>query len=222
LISITKVKSQVKTIKIFIPTILLFLFVQSLIGQCDPPIAVEQISFECKEDASFYDVQFFLSREDMKINILHKYDFVENSNGSVSVFDIPTDKVLTIEFGDGNGCYTQREFAMPDCLEERQLTEPLSDSEATKYKVMLPNAFTPNGDGNNDYFKYEGNNIQSMKLGVFNRWGQMVYASENTQDMWDGTHNGKPLPIGIYPYRVEVVFADGKQGYHNGTITIFR
>ena len=209
-----------KTEKIFIPTLILFFFVQSLIGQCDPPIIVEQISFKCNEDASLYEMRFFLSRKDIEINILHRYDFVENSNGSVSVFGIPTDKVLTIEFGDGKGCYTQHEFDMPDCLEERQLTD--SNPEDTKYKVMLPNAFTPNGDGRNDYLKYEGDNIQSMKIGVFNRWGQMVYLSENKQDMWDGTHNGKPLPTGIYPYTVEVVFSDGKAGFRNGTITIFR
>ena len=211
-----------KNKKIFIPIFLLVFFAQSLIGQCDPPIVVEQISFECNEDATFYEMRFFLSREDVEINVLHRYDFVENANGSVSVFDIPVDKVLTIEFGDGKGCYTQHEFVMPDCLEERQLTEPLYDPDATKYKVLLPNAFTPNGDGRNDYLKYEGDNIQSMKIGVYNRWGEMVYRSENKQDMWDGTHNGKPLPTGLYPYVMDVVFADGKEGCHKGTITIFR
>ncbi len=195
---------------------------QNAQSQCYPPIVVTQISYECNENASFYAVEFFLSRNDVEINVLHKYDMFKKSNGGVGVYGIPSDKALTIEFGDGNGCFTQHEFAMPDCLEDRQLSGPIVDPELSKYKVLLPNAFTPNGDGANDYFRYVGNNIQSMKIGVFNRWGEMVFSSSDKNSIWDGTQNGDPLPTGTYAYMVEVVFEDGKTGYKNGTVTLFR
>ena len=67
----------------------------------------------------------------------------------------------------------------------------------------IPNAFTPNGDNKNDQFKpYIRCNlpVTDYKLNVFNRWGQLVFSTNDLSQGWDGTLNGEPQPIGSYFY----------------------
>jgi gliding motility-associated-like protein len=86
--------------------------------------------------------------------------------------------------------------------------------------IAVPNAFTPNGDGRNDTWQipyiesYPGFVVQ-----VYNRYGQLVYRSNNGVVNWDGTINGKPQDAGTYVY----VF-DQKQfgGISRGTILLIR
>lgn len=56
----------------------------------------------------------------------------------------------------------------------------------------IPNAFTPNNDGNNDYFKCYGLNIKEFSMSIFNRWGQLVFYSEDIDEAWDGRLNNEP------------------------------
>ncbi len=70
--------------------------------------------------------------------------------------------------------------------------------------VWLPSAFSPNGDGENDFFG-PGNfncqpDLQNFSFTVFSRWGQIVFQSNNPGEKWDGTFNGAPQEIGVYPY----------------------
>jgi len=71
--------------------------------------------------------------------------------------------------------------------------------------VLLPNAFTPDGDGLNDVFKAIGqpDNLSSFSMTIFNRWGQMVFESSDISLGWDGTYQGKPAPSGTYVYRLD-------------------
>lgn len=72
--------------------------------------------------------------------------------------------------------------------------------------LIIPGAFSPNGDDYNEYFEIEGLREDSeVNLRVFNRWGQLVYESLGYKNNWAGTHNnGKKLPADIYMYRVEI------------------
>jgi gliding motility-associated-like protein len=71
-------------------------------------------------------------------------------------------------------------------------------------RFVGPNAFTPNGDGNNDCFgiKRWGNTKVEMFI-IYNRWGQRVFQSNNSTQCWDGTLNGKPLDPGGYVYVIK-------------------
>ena len=71
------------------------------------------------------------------------------------------------------------------------------------YSVFIPSAFTPNNDGNNDIFKPKYSGIESYKMYIFNRWGELVFQGENIG--WDGTQNGENIPNGIYSYSIEVL-----------------
>jgi gliding motility-associated-like protein len=72
----------------------------------------------------------------------------------------------------------------------------------------LPNVFTPNGDTRNDYFTpikpYRFIGLVDMK--IYNRWGTLVYQTEDPEIKWDGTdiNNGKPVKEGVYYYVCQV------------------
>lgn len=89
--------------------------------------------------------------------------------------------------------------------------------------IYIPNAFSPNGDGNNDYFEIYGKIIKTAKVQVFNRWGEKVYDSvENPLKWWDGTFNGSLQPPMIYTYIAEIEFLDGKVKRQMGSLTLIR
>ncbi|HOY32595.1 MAG TPA: gliding motility-associated C-terminal domain-containing protein [Bacteroidales bacterium] len=69
--------------------------------------------------------------------------------------------------------------------------------------MFIPNAFTPNGDGMNDFFTIIGENILSIKIWIYNRWGELVFYSDNLADAWDGKHNGKYVTPGPFTWHME-------------------
>jgi gliding motility-associated-like protein len=77
----------------------------------------------------------------------------------------------------------------------------------TKQEVFIPEGFSPNGDGINDYFIIKGADKYIVDLKVFNRWGNLVYESKHYQNDWDGISNSgllisTKLPDGTYYYIV--------------------
>jgi len=72
-------------------------------------------------------------------------------------------------------------------------------------KVNVPNAFSPNGDGINDTWRMDAiETYPECIVEVFNRYGQPVYKSKGYSRNWDGTYNGKPLPVATYYYVIEL------------------
>lgn len=70
--------------------------------------------------------------------------------------------------------------------------------------IIIPNAFSPNGDGMNDVWEIKlPSSFQSAKVQVFNRQGQVVFSSVGYSTPWNGTHNGKYLPVGTYYFVIE-------------------
>jgi len=69
---------------------------------------------------------------------------------------------------------------------------------------LVPNAFSPNGDGINDTWVINYlNSYPSVTVQVFNRYGQVVFFSNGYGTNWDGNSNGKPLPVGTYYYIID-------------------
>jgi gliding motility-associated-like protein len=68
-------------------------------------------------------------------------------------------------------------------------------------KIVIPNAFTPNGDGINDFWDIQALvDFPDCRVSVYNRYGGLVYQSRGYPKPWDGTYNGSPLPTGTYYY----------------------
>ncbi|MCC6600917.1 MAG: choice-of-anchor L domain-containing protein [Crocinitomicaceae bacterium] len=70
--------------------------------------------------------------------------------------------------------------------------------------IYVPNTFTPNGDGINDFFFAQGHDIDSFRISIFNRWGDTVFHSENLNVPWNGSYrdSGYFVPDGIYNYLI--------------------
>lgn len=94
--------------------------------------------------------------------------------------------------------------------------------------MIMPNAFSPNGDGLNDVFEPKfvnksGYVIKSFK--VYNRWGQLVYQDQGTRKAsWNGRYynEDKAADPGVYYYYIDVLFIDGTKEYVKGDVTIVR
>lgn len=89
-------------------------------------------------------------------------------------------------------------------------------------KVLVPNMFSPNGDGINDVFYVYGNNVREVKLTIFNRWGEKVFDSNSVNSGWDGTYKNEPQSPGVYTYVVEFTFLDNQKLQKQGTVTLVR
>jgi gliding motility-associated-like protein len=86
----------------------------------------------------------------------------------------------------------------------------------------VPNAFTPNGDGLNDYFNIQTDLLISYNISIFDRWGNMVFNSSDILKGWDGNFAGKPLEIGTYVYFIESVTTLNTPINKTGTIALLR
>lgn len=87
----------------------------------------------------------------------------------------------------------------------------------------VANAFTPNGDGVNDFFVIEGLYLEQVSFLLFNRWGQQIYETNTLADGWDGTmSNGNSAPEGVYVFFVKGLGYTGLQIQRSGTITLIR
>ena len=90
----------------------------------------------------------------------------------------------------------------------------------------IPNAFTPNGDGLNDYFfprQQLSSGLVTFSMQIYNRWGQEIFATTNIDGRgWDGKFNGVDQPEGVFVYIIEGTFRDGQKESHKGNVTLVR
>ena len=88
---------------------------------------------------------------------------------------------------------------------------------------IIPNIFTPNGDGYNDNFVIKNKEDWNINLQVYDRWGVMVYEDNNYQNNWDGKYKGNPLSDGVYYYIINAKGKySGKEEQYHGSLTILR
>jgi len=90
--------------------------------------------------------------------------------------------------------------------------------------LLIPNAFTPNGDATNDVFKpIPVCPVRSYSFLIFNRWGQIVFQTNNPDDGWDGRHDGVPAPMGVFAYLVKYSFSESAaEQAKAGSVTLLR
>jgi len=102
----------------------------------------------------------------------------------------------------------------------------LDVAEVCEPSVFIPNAFTPDEDGINDYFGAFVNNATSYSLRIQNRRGQTIFYTEDPSGAWDGKYEGTDAPIGVYVYRLNYSGLDSEGSKVKrkilGTITLFR
>lgn len=90
--------------------------------------------------------------------------------------------------------------------------------------IVVPTGFTPNNDGLNDFFR-PNNAIKAdnYEFKVYNRWGQLVFQTNNWQAKWDGRINGVQQTTGVYVWMLRYIHRDtGKAVFQKGTVTLIR
>lgn len=120
----------------------------------------------------------------------------------------------------------------PGSYNLRITTEPIGCSTTDEIVVTkdcytdIPNAFTPNADGDNDYFfprTLLSKGVNDFRMQVFNRWGQIIFETTNIDGRgWDGRFNDKEQPLGVYLYLVDVAYSNGRQEQYQGNVTLIR
>lgn len=117
-------------------------------------------------------------------------------------------------------CYRIRANSVEgDCASESWSNDVCIDFPAT---LFVPNAFTPNGDGLNDYFTSFGEFEQEFELQIYDRWGKLIFQTFTQNPGWNGEIKGQPVPEGVYVYRLRVKGYDGVELHRNGSITLYR
>jgi gliding motility-associated-like protein len=108
---------------------------------------------------------------------------------------------------DPNGCVGTDTIQILSCTEH--------------FNLIIPNAFTPNGDNHNDYWLIKGSeNYPNISVKIYDSWGIQVFQSDQGYPQpWDGTSNGKKLPMSAYYYVINP--GDGSKEIV-GSITLIR
>ena len=112
---------------------------------------------------------------------------------------------------DENGCVTTEEIT-------------IKVNEGCQYsKLVIPNMISPNGDGYNDRFEIRHEGFGQINLlKVYNRWGEVVYETNDIDLSWDGTFKGKVLNPGVYVYYLEGLCLNEETFIRTGNVTIIK
>jgi gliding motility-associated-like protein len=88
--------------------------------------------------------------------------------------------------------------------------------------LEIPNVFTPNGDGQNDGFTATLENVATVQIHIYNRWGGEVFTSQDPNFRWNGTHNGEDLAEGVYFVVIQAVGLNGETAIEKQAVHLFR
>ncbi|HNW97406.1 MAG TPA: gliding motility-associated C-terminal domain-containing protein [Bacteroidales bacterium] len=95
-----------------------------------------------------------------------------------------------------------------------------------EFTFFVPNTFTPNGDGVNDYFYPvgEGFDLNNYEMDIYDRWGEIVFKTNNYYEYWDGKKMGKSdvAPQGVYSWIVELKDFSGKRHLYTGKVNLMK
>ena len=149
-----------------------------------------------------------ISPPDMPISVTWSPSLTLDCDSCLSPDASPlTTTTYMISIQDTNGCVSTDQVII-DIIVDRD--------------IFVPNAFSPNGDGNNDTWMLLSRNIRDISTAVYNRWGEKVWESTDPQIGWDGYYKGKPLDPGVYMYYIEAKYVDDLEINLKGNVTILK
>ncbi len=96
--------------------------------------------------------------------------------------------------------------------------------EVSGYVLLVPNVFTPNGDGINDLFTVMGYSMEYIGMTLYDRWDGVIATAQGSERLtWDGTKGGQPAPEGVYTYLLRYKLVDKPDVlYRSGTVALLR
>lgn len=135
-------------------------------------------------------------------------DFTSNAPAPIHEYEFAGIYEVRLAATDLNGC----DYTLSEVIEVRKVDG-----------IYTPSAFSPNGDGRNDLFRVGTYQIENFQIKVFNRWGQLVFESQNPDFSWDGTTpDGSMIKEGVYVYTVIGFDINGNEISDTRTLTVIR
>jgi gliding motility-associated-like protein len=141
-----------------------------------------------------------------------QWDFGDGFNSSeidpIHVYDAEGQYTVTLTITDRLGCTS----------EKREIVDVKRG-----FDVMFPDAFTPNGDGRNDYFRPEMRGLVEVQLLIFNTWGEVIWTTTNPESRgWNGEINGREAENGNYVYKLIGRSFNGIKIEENGVFALLK
>jgi gliding motility-associated-like protein len=138
---------------------------------------------------------------------LESATYLWSNQSTESSIDINTPGSYSITVTDSNDCSSSKNIA-------------LINDNCSNNDVYIPTSFSPNNDGNNDILYVRGVGVSTMRLQIYNRFGSLIFTSNNLSKGWDGKSENKPLNNAVFIYLLEVTFINGEQKTLKGNITL--
>jgi gliding motility-associated-like protein len=134
-----------------------------------------------------------------------------SSNPTATLFETTT-FTLTISDERVNG----------QCLRGDTITISVFEFDCNQPTIFVPNAFSPNGDGFNDSLLVRSDYIDDMELFIYNRWGELVFETQDQNIGWDGTFKGATASPAVYVYHLNLTCINRQKGLVKGNITLLK
>lgn len=153
-----------------------------------------RVDYQFRPDSLVPDYRYFCEGKPIALKPpVEGAKFIWPDGNAYDIYRLYSPGVWTVGI-ELNGCLFFDTIELDDCMK----------------CLYVPNAFSPNGDGVNDEFKaYPACPLLEFEMRVFNRWGQLVYLSNNPNDGWDGFVDGKLAMPGHYVWLVKFALANG-------------
>lgn len=137
------------------------------------------------------------------------YEWYSNSGSLISENEyITIDSTLTLYIivETEKGCIGRSENAIVNYI--------------PRVELYIPNTFTPNGDEHNDLFVINGSKIETFYMLITNRWGEVVYTTNDINKFWDGKYKEDPAAQGAYSYKIDIIGKDKRNFTTTGIVNI--
>jgi gliding motility-associated-like protein len=164
-----------------------------------------------EEPVLFVDETYGNNLQNWSWSLVEQKDdaLVFNYSGQVvqQSFDHPGSFVMAMVVKDKNGC---SDTAVSSFFVEED------------FALYVPNAFTPNSDEINEVFKPVSRGVREIKFEVYDRWGEKVFQSADSEKGWDGTFKGSECKPDVYSWKLHAISNPGKSKELTGSVTLLR
>jgi gliding motility-associated-like protein len=197
------------------------LIVMNAFGCFDTLLVTNSISVYSVPFAGFGVSPAIISNEDPSISLIntasgYQYGTYDFGNGILQ--SIYTEDYFYGVVDSGLYVITQIVYSSAGCSDTAYNYIQINLSPT----LYIPNAFTPDADGENDLWFPQGVGIKSAQISIFNRWGEQVFYTNDFYQGWDGTYFGKMCPDGVYSWKIEARDINAELIIKSGHLVLMR